>query len=85
MLSSAAKELEFSVHCMSSSQAGYAARSKSAVSSIKLLTRDEAWALEKGGGDGASEKAHENEWDVMALLRRACVRVEGSKGNGRAY
>lgn len=83
MLSSAAKELEFSVHSMSSSQAGYAMRSKSAVSSIKLLTRDEAWGMEKVGGDGASDKAHENEWDVMALLRRACLRVE--EGNGRAY
>jgi hypothetical protein len=53
------------------------------VSSVKHLTRDEAWALEQGGGDGASDKVHENEWDIMALLRRACLRVE--EGQGRAY
>ena len=63
---------------MSSSQAGYATRSKSAANSVRRLARDEAWAPEQGGG-GASNKAHEDEWDVMALLRRACLRVEGGK------
>jgi len=81
VLSSAAKELEFSVHSMSSSQAGYATRSKSAVNSIRRLARDEAWALEQGGGGGcASDKAHDDEWGVIALLRRACLRVEEGKG-----
>ena len=80
MLSSAAKELEFSVHSMSSSQAGYAMRSKSAVNSVERLARDEAWALEQGAGASASDKAHEDEWDVVALLRRVCLRVGEGKG-----
>lgn len=80
VLSSAAKELEFYVHSMSSSQAGYATRSKSAVNSVGRLARDEAWALEQGGGGGSGDKAHEDEWDVVALLRRACLRVEEGKG-----
>ena len=79
MLSSTAKELEFSVHSMSSSQAGYAMRSKSAVNSVGRLAQDEAWALEQGAGAGASDKAHEDEWDVVALLRRACLRVGEGK------
>jgi hypothetical protein len=79
VLSSAAKELEFSVHSMSASQAGYATRSKSSVNSVRRLARDDAWASsEQGGG----HIAHEDEWDIMALLRRACLRVEVD--NGRA-
>jgi hypothetical protein len=64
---------------MSSSQAGYTTRSRSAVNSVRRLARDAAWAPEQGGG-GARDKAPEDEWDVMALLRRACLRVE--EGNG---
>ena len=70
MLSSAAKELEFSIHSMSASQAGYATRSKSAVNSVRRLARDDAWASEQSGG----RTAHEDEWDVIALLRRVCLR-----------
>ncbi|KAH9992057.1 P-loop containing nucleoside triphosphate hydrolase protein [Russula vinacea] len=81
VLSSTAKELEFAVHSMSSSQAGYATRSKSAVNSVRRLARDEALAPEQGGGD-AGDKAHEDEWDVMRLLQQACLRV--GEGNGRA-
>ena len=66
---------------MSSSQAGYATRSKSAVNSVRRLARDEALAPEQGGGD-AGDKAHEDEWDVMRLLQQACLRV--GEGNGRA-
>ncbi len=77
VLSSAAKELEFSVHSMSVSQVGYATRSKSAVISVRCLARDEAWASVQGG-DG--DTAHEDEWNVISLLRRACSRVE--VGNG---
>ena len=58
---------------MSASQSGYATRSKSAVNSVRRLARDDAWvSSEQGGG----LTAHECEWDVMALLRRACMRVE---------
>jgi hypothetical protein len=79
VLSSAAKELEFSVHSMSASQAGYATRSKSAVNSVRHLASDDAWApTEQGGG----HTAHGDEWDVIALLRRACLKVEVD--NGRA-
>jgi hypothetical protein len=65
---------------MSASQAGYAPRSKSAVNSVRRLAHDDAWALEQGGGGGSSDKAHEDEWDAVALLRRACLRVEERKG-----
>ncbi|KAF8491239.1 ATP-dependent DNA helicase [Russula emetica] len=67
VLSSAAKELEFSVHTMSASQAGYATRSKSAVNSVRRLARDDTWASSEQGG---SHTVHEDEWDVIALLRR---------------
>ena len=83
MLSSAAKELEFSVHSMSASQSGYATRSKSAVNSVRRLARDDAWvSSEQGGG----LTAHECEWDVIALLRRAYMRVEvvGERGTSTA-
>jgi bloom syndrome protein len=76
VLSSAAKELEFSVHSMSVSQVGYATRSKSAVNSVRRLARDEAWASVQGGGD----TTHEDEWNVISLLRRACSRVEVDNG-----
>jgi hypothetical protein len=77
VLSSAAKELEFSVHSMSASQTGYATRSKSAVNSVRRLARDDAWASsEQSGG----HTAHEDEWDIIALLRRACLRVEVDDG-----
>jgi bloom syndrome protein len=68
VLSSAAKELEFSVHSMSASQAGYATRSAHATNSIKRLEREEGWAVEG--------TAHGDEWDVVAVLRRACMREE---------
>jgi bloom syndrome protein len=80
VLSSAAKELEFSVHSMSSSKEGYATRSKSAVNSVRRLARDEGWALEQVGGGGAGRKAQEDDWDVMALLGRACLRAVERNG-----
>jgi len=75
VLSSAAKELEFCVHSMSASQAGYATRATSAVNSIKRLTREKAWPREQGVGVDTAY----DEWDVAAILRRACLRAEGGK------
>jgi hypothetical protein len=72
VLSLAAKELEFAVYCMSVSQAGYGTRSKSAVKSIRCLAREGAWT--SGQDTGA---AHEDEWDVIAILRRAGLDVKG--------
>jgi len=76
MLSTAAKELEFSVHSMSASQAGYATRSTSAVNSIMRLAREEAWPHGQGVGVGP---VHDDEWDVVAILRQACLRAEVGK------
>ena len=76
MLSSAAKELEFCVHSMSASQAGYATRATSAVNSIKRLAQEEAWPRELGV---SVDTAYDDEWDVVAVLRRACLRAEGGK------
>ena len=76
MLSSAAKELEFCVHSMSASQAGYTTRSTSAVDSIKRLVREEAWPREQGVG---VDTVCDDEWDVVAILRRACLRAEVGK------
>lgn len=56
---------------MSTSQAGYATRSKSVVNFVRRLAQDDVLALEQGGG----HTAYEDEWDVIALLRRACLRV----------
>lgn len=56
---------------MSASQAGYATRSTTAVNSVKRLALEEAWTAELDVGT-----AHEEEWDVVAVLRRACLRVE---------
>ena len=78
VLSSAAKELEFCVHSMSASQAGYATRSTSSVGSIKRLALEEAWPREQGVG---VDTAYDDEWDVGAILRRACLGAGGGKGN----
>ena len=61
---------------MSASQAGYATRATSAVNSIKRLAREEAWPREQGVGVDTAY----DEWDVAAILRRACLRAEGGKG-----
>jgi hypothetical protein len=75
-----AKELELSVHSMSASLAGHATRSKSAVNSVRRLARHNARASEQGATGGHT--AHADEWDVISLLRRACLRMEVD--NGRA-
>ena len=74
VLSTVSKELEFSVHSMSASQAGYTTRSSSVINSIKRLAREEAWVLEHSAG-----KAHEDDWDVVGILRRECLRVKEGK------
>ena len=61
---------------MSVSQAGYATRAASAVNSIKRLAREEAWPQEQGIG---VDTAYDDEWDVVAILRRTCLRAEGGK------
>jgi len=77
VLSTVSKELEFSVHSMSASQAGYVTRSSSVVNSIQRLAREEAWTLEHG-----ADKAHEDDWDVIGILRRACMKVKERKAGG---
>ena len=80
MLSSAARELEFSVHCMSASQAGYAARSSSAVNAIKhLAAREGAWPQDLDVDANANAAHGDDEWNVVEILRRACLRAEGGK------
>lgn len=81
MLSSAAKELEFSVHCMSASQAGYAARSSSAVNAIEHLVREGALPQDQDVDvDANANAAHgDDEWNVVEILRRACLRAEAGK------
>jgi hypothetical protein len=74
VLSTVSKELEFSVHSMSASQTGYATRSNGAVNSIKRLAREEGGVLEHG-----ADKAHEDDWDVIGILRRGCLRVKEGK------
>jgi hypothetical protein len=66
VLSLAAKELEFAVHSMSASQAGYGVRSTSAVNCIKRLAKEGAWTPDQDAG-----VARKDEWDVVAVLRRA--------------
>jgi hypothetical protein len=78
VLSSAAKELEFSVHCMSASQAGYAARSSCAVNAIKHLAREEAWPQD-ADVDAGTAHSDGGEWNIVEILRRACLRAEGGR------
>jgi hypothetical protein len=78
VLSSAAKELEFSVHCMSASQAGYATRCTGAVNAVKRLAREEAWSQDRRT-DVDVAHADDDEWDVVEILRRACWGVEGGR------
>ncbi|KAH9979944.1 ATP-dependent DNA helicase [Lactifluus volemus] len=73
VLSLAAKELEFAVHSMSASQAGYGVRSTSAVNCIKRLAKEGAWTPDQDAG-----VARKDEWDVVAVLRRA-----GQSTNGK--
>jgi len=44
------------------------------VSSIKRLAREEGGVLEDG-----ADKAHEDDWDVIGILRRGCLRVKEGK------
>jgi hypothetical protein len=59
---------------MSASQAGYETRSSSVVNSIQRLAREEAWILDRG-----ADKAHEDGWDVVGVLRRGCLKVKEGK------
>ncbi|KAI9460272.1 ATP-dependent DNA helicase [Russula earlei] len=65
VLSSASRELEFSVHSMSVSRAGYATRSLRVLNSIERLASKEACSLEQV-----------DDWDVMEVLRRSCLRLK---------
>lgn len=67
MLSSAAKELEFSVCSMSASAVGYGTRSASAIMSVKRLASEDAWEV---AGKGVREGTLD-EWGVVEILRRA--------------
>ncbi|KAI0269956.1 ATP-dependent DNA helicase [Gloeopeniophorella convolvens] len=76
ILSSAAKELEFGVHSMSASEAGYATRSAAAVASIKHLSQEEAWA-------SGQDAEYEDERDTIVVLMRVCTSAKG-KGKTRS-
>ncbi len=80
VLSSAAKELEFAVHGMSSSQAGYVIRSTSAIKSVTHLAReDSAWGTAADQGREGVREGKGGEWGVVEILRRASLRAkEGS-------
>jgi hypothetical protein len=71
VLLSAARELEFAVHSMSASQAGYGVRSLSAIDCILRLAKEGAWTSGQDTG-----VAHKDEWDVVAVLRRAGLSME---------
>jgi hypothetical protein len=73
VLLSATKELEFAVHSMSASQAGYGARSISAINCIRRLAKEGAWT---SGQD--TSVAHKDEWDVVAILRRAGLSMKSN-------
>jgi len=64
---------------MSASQAGYAARSSGAVNAIKHLAREGAWPQDQDVDADANAAHGDDEWNVVEILRRACLRAEGGK------
>ncbi|KAI9058214.1 ATP-dependent DNA helicase [Trametes sanguinea] len=77
MLSTAARELEFSVHSLCRTAGGYSERAADKVRAVKLLANAEAWA----SGDSADED-YEDAREVADTLRQVWVKMR--KGKGRA-
>ena len=77
ILSTAARELEFTVHSLCRTTEGYNERAAEKVRAVKLLPRAEAWS--GSGGSGEYEDARE----VVDALRQVCQRMCG-KGKGKA-
>ncbi|KAI0333727.1 ATP-dependent DNA helicase [Cubamyces sp. BRFM 1775] len=78
ILSTAARELEFTVHSLCRTTEGYNERAAEKVRAVKLLSRAEAWS-----GNGGSEE-YEDAREVADTLRQVCQRLCG-KGKGRAW
>lgn len=74
MLTSVSEEVECSAQSMCVTSDGYAARLQEAVTSIKLLAREEVW-----GGD---EDEYEDSNDVIAILQR--ISTSRKKGKRRS-
>ncbi|OSD07357.1 ATP-dependent DNA helicase [Trametes coccinea BRFM310] len=77
MLSTTARELEFSVHSLCRTAGGYSERAADKVRAVKLLANAEAWA----SGSSADED-YEDAREVADILRQVCVRMR--KGKSRA-
>ncbi|KAL7280050.1 hypothetical protein ACG7TL_006464 [Trametes sanguinea] len=77
MLSTTARELEFSVHSLCRTAGGYSERAADKVRAVKLLANAEAWA----SGSSADED-YEDAREVADILRQVCVRIR--KGKSRA-
>ncbi|KAI0352602.1 ATP-dependent DNA helicase [Trametes cingulata] len=76
ILSTAARELEFSVHSLCRTTDGYKERAAEKVRAVKQLARPEAWA------SGTNSEEYEDAREVADTVRQVCQRMR--KGKGRA-
>ncbi|CDO71670.1 hypothetical protein BN946_scf184915.g14 [Trametes cinnabarina] len=77
ILSTAARELEFSVHSLCRTTGGYKERASDMIRTVKLLCSVEAWS----SGRDATEEEYEDAREVADTLRQVCSRTR--RGQGR--
>ena len=75
VLSTAARELEFSVHCLCRTKEGYAQRAEEKVRAVKNLGRSEAWST-----IGLADEELEDAREVADAMRQVCQRMRKGKG-----
>ncbi|KAI8994156.1 ATP-dependent DNA helicase [Trametes punicea] len=81
ILSTAARELEFSAHSLCRTTDGYRERAAGKVRAIKLLAQPQTWNAATGS-DAALDEEYEDAREVADTLRKVCARL--CKGKGRA-
>lgn len=80
ILSSVARELEFTVHSLCRTEDGYRERAEEKVRAVRALARAEVWV---GAGAGASagrdDEELEDAREVVDVVRRVCQRAQNGK------
>ena len=74
VLSTTARELEFSVHCLCRTKEGYAQRAEEKVRAVKNLARPEAWST-----TGSADEELEDAREVANAVRQVCQRMKKGK------
>ena len=78
VLANVARELEFSVHSLCRTTAGYGERATGQIRAVKMLARQDAWT--GTGTAAASDEDLEDARDVVDVIRQTCERVRKGKG-----